>query len=499
MLCNLLRSFQIVLVLYKRGALFLLSDLRIVPGFIIFPLSIFSIKTRAMPRGRRIKLILQDLGPFFIKFGQTLATREDIVGIEIATELSELQDKLMPRLTKSSVRYIIKKELGRDIEDLFKDFSENPIAAASIAEVFRAEDFFGQKVAVKILKPGIKEEFEKDLRLFLWIAKIIDSRFASFKRLKLVEVVESFAKGVSIEMDLTLEAAAASELREHHKDDTGVYIPKIFWDKVSRKILTIEWIPGIPINRVSEIRKRGIDVEKVIHNFTHLFLNEAYRDGFFHADLHPGNVLVQDNGDIALIDFGIMGRLDRKTRMYLAEILKGFLSKDYDHVARVHFTAGYVSTEYSIAEFSQACRAIGEPIVGMPASKISIGNLLAQLFKVTRDFNMPTQTKLLLIQKTTVVVEGVVSKLDSQVNMWDTVEPWVKEWSQENMRFDSRIVDMVKDTMSFIENDVVKFIRNSNKEAKESEVVIVKTLWVTKTVIWLLALLSGILILDKLT
>jgi len=476
----------------------LLYELRILPKFFVTILSIFSIHTRSLSTGVRVRLILEDLGPFFIKFGQTLATREDIVGGDVSEELSKLQDKLTPRLTKSSISYLIEKELGQDISKMFKNFSEKPVAAASIAEVFKAEDFSGNKVAVKILKPGIEKEFSKDIKLFLTIANIIEKRFEGSKRLRLTEVVEYFERCIKLEMDFTLEAAAASELNENNVKGSGVYIPKVFWDKVSKKILTIEWIDGTPINKVAELKKKGINIKKVVCNFTNMFLDQAYKYGFFHADLHPGNVLIQQDGTIALIDFGIIGRLDKKTRMYLAEILRGFLTKDYLHVAKIHFDAGYVPKEHSLEEFAQACRAIGEPIVGMPANKTSIGKLLTSLFKLTRDFQMPTQPKLLLVQKTTVVVEGVISKLDSEANMWDVAEPWVHRWSKNNMQFDARIIDFVEDFSFFIKNDFIKFIKESNDNNKGKEVIeVCRTSITIKVFIALLSLLSGILIIDK--
>ncbi len=231
--------------------------------------------------------------------------------------------------------------------------------------------------------------------------------------------------------------------------------------------MTTEWIDGTTVNKIEELKKKKIDINKVIKNLTYLFLNEAYRDGFFHADLHPGNVLVQKNGDIALIDFGIMGRLDKKTKLYLAEILKGFLTRDYDYVAEVHFRAGYVDSSYSEGDFSQACRAIGEPIVGVPSGKISIGKLLSSLFKVTRDFNMPVQPQLILVQKTTVVLEGLVSQLDKNANVWEVAEPWVEEWSKKNIGFDAKIMDSLEEVMNFIKNDVVPFIKNQNEKHQE--------------------------------
>ncbi|MCH9754172.1 MAG: 2-polyprenylphenol 6-hydroxylase [Alphaproteobacteria bacterium] len=490
MFYNFIRLLRIFAILYKRGALFLLDDLKILPKFFVTILSIFAIHTRSLSTGVRIRLILEDLGPFFIKFGQTLATRADLVGYDVAQELSKLQDKLEPNLTKSSVSELIEKELGENVDKLFRHFSDKPVAAASIAEVFKAEDFYGNKLAVKILKPGIEKEFDKDLKLFFAIAQIIQKRFKNSKRFRLIEIVKSFERTINIEMDFTLEAAAASELSENNSKKSGIYIPKIFWDKVSKKILTIEWVEGFPINNVGELKKQKINIKKVIYNFTHMFLNQAYKHGFFHADLHPGNVLVRKDGSIALIDFGIIGRLDRKTKVYLAEILRGFITKNYMHVAKIHFDAGYVPKKYSLEEFAQACRAIGEPIVGMSANETSVGTLLTRLFKLTRDFDMPVQPQLLLVQKTTVVVEGIISSLDKDANMWNIADPWVKEWAKQNIGFDAKIMDFIE--------DLVEFIKESNKRPAEKEVIeVTKTSMKVKIFIITLSVLSGILIADK--
>ena len=269
-------------------------------------------------------------------------------------------------------------------------------------------------------------------------------------------------------MDLRLEAAAASELRDNHKKDTDIYIPKIFWKATSKRVLTMEWVSGIPIYKTKEIEKQGHDLTRIVTSFIIMFLNQAYRDGFFHADLHPGNIIIMQDGKIGLIDFGIMGRLDHKTRLYLAEILRGFLGRDYEHVARVHFTAGYVPRSKSMGSFAQACRAIGEPIVDLPGSKISIGKLLTHLFKVTKDFDMVTQPQLLLIQKTTVVVEGLAVKLSPNINMWKVAEPWIKDWSAKNLKLDSKIMHSIDSWIDFLNNDFRDFIRYNNSYYKEN-------------------------------
>jgi ubiquinone biosynthesis protein len=464
---HLLRIMCITGTLLRHNSLFVLLDLKLCPRVLKWPANVFSIVPSKYSKGERIRSVLENLGPFFIKFGQTIATRGDLIGQEIAKDLSGLQDSMEPVLKKEDAVGLLEREFGQDINSLFKKISDSPVAAASVAEVFKAEMLSGEKVAVKFLKPGIKEEFKKDIDLFLWGAKILDKRFKRFKRLRLVEVVRSFESSMESEMDLTLEAAAASELHDNHTDDLGVQIPKVFWNTTSHSIITIEWIEGVPINNVEKLKKKKINMGKVIKNLTYLFLNEAYRDGFFHADLHPGNVLVKDNGDIALIDFGIMGRLDKKTKLYLSAILKGFLTRDYDYVAKVHLRAGYVDSIYSEGEFSQACRAIGEPIVGVASGRISIGRLLSSLFKVTRDFNMPVQPQLILVQKTTVVLEGLVSQLDKNANVWEVAEPWVEKWSQKNTGFDATVMDSFEEIVDFVKSDLMQFIKNQNKEKQE--------------------------------
>jgi ubiquinone biosynthesis protein len=488
----LLRLFKILFILVRRKGLFLLIDLKFVPSLLL-P---FFRYNNSVSKGKTIRAILEDLGPFFVKFGQTLATRSDIVGDEVSFELSLLQDRITPKMDKKEAQTIIRQSLGKDINELFKEFSQMAIAAASISEVFLAKTLAGEKVAVKILKPGIEKTLDKDIKFFIFLAKIIDNNFASLQRLKLIEVVNLFQIMIKKEMDLTLEAAAASQLRENHSNDKGVYVPKIHWEMTSKNILTLEWLEGIPIYKISELKKHKIDINKVVRNFAFMFFNQAYRDGFFHADLHPGNLLVKKNGDIELIDFGIIGTLDRKTKVYLAEILKGFLNKDYYHVAKIHFAAGYVSEEYSMEEFALGCRAIGEPIVGITSDQISVGTLLARLFKLTKDFNMSVQPQLLLIQKTTVVVEGVISSLDPKTNMWDLARPWIDKWSDK--AFDASIINAAYDMISFIKKDFVSFFKknyeNSNKQSIRKNK---RKNFIIQLLVVLLSTLSAVMIFEK--
>ncbi len=409
--------------------------------FIVF--SIAGIFCHKKNRGKRLVHVFQMLGPSFIKFGQTLSVRPDIVGEKIANDLASLQDKVPPFSTKKALK-IVKKELGKNVHDLFKDFDKNPVAAASIAQVYKAVTHSGEAVAVKILRPGVERKFGRDINFLYFVAGILN-RFKRLKRLKFISVVDVFAETVRKEMDLRLEAAAASELLDNCQNDEGFYVPKIFWNLISRKVLVIEWIDGIPVNDKKALIKAGFDLEKITKHLSTSFLNQAFRDGFFHADTHPGNLFVDKHGNIAPVDFGIMGRLDKKTRVYVAEILRGFLTGDYQHVAKIHFDAGYVPKTKSIDDFALACRAISEPIMGLPANKVSIAKLLALLFKVTEDFEMETQPQLLLLQKTMVLIEGVGQTLYPEVNMWQQAEEWIRVWAKDNLGFEAKIRAGLKD------------------------------------------------------
>ncbi len=379
--------------------------------------------------GKKLCQALQNMGTTFIKLGQFLATRPDIIGESTAKELEKLQDKL-PAFNLFEAKNILKNELENENYNKIINISE-PIAAASIAQVHFAtinDGNINKEVAIKILRPNIEKIFNEELDALMLLAYIIQSLVKKTKRLKLVEVVQLLREVTNVEMDLRFEAAAANELYENTKNDIGFIVPKIYWDYTSKKVLCLDKINGTSIREVQKLKSLNIDLTKLAKNIIQNFLKHAVRDGFFHADMHQGNLFVTDDGNIMPVDFGIMGRLDKNNKRYLAEILYGFIKRDYKKVAEIHFLAGLVSKEVSKEEFAQALRSIGEPIFGQSAKNISGGKLLSQLFEITEKFNMQTQIQLLLLQKTMVVVEGVARKIDPNTNIWNISKPILENW-----------------------------------------------------------------------
>jgi len=382
--------------------------------------------------GAKLCNALQGMGTTFIKLGQFLATRPDIIGVEISKELEKLQDKLPPFSSYESKK-ILRDELGNENFSNISDLSE-PIAAASIAQVHFANIKYEnqtKKIAIKILRPNIEKIFNEELDALMLLAYIIQSLIKKTRRLKLIEVVQLLREITNVEMDLRFEAAAANEFYENTKNDIGFKVPKIYWNYTSKKVLCLDKVNGISIREVENLKSTNIDVNKLAKNIIQQFLKHAIRDGFFHGDMHQGNLFVNENGDIIPVDFGIMGRLDKNNKKYLAEILYGFIKRDYKKVAEVHFVAGLVPKNVSKDEFAQALRSIGEPIFGQSVKQISGSKLLSQLFEVTEKFNMQTQIQLLLLQKTMVVVEGVARNLDPETNIWNVSKPILEDWIRE--------------------------------------------------------------------
>ncbi len=383
------------------------------------------------------------LGPAYIKFGQILSTRPDVVGAELSDQLQYLQDKLPP-FPSAVARRMIEKELGIEIDKVFSEFSE-PVAAASIAQVHRARiAATGEEVAVKVLRPHIERAFRTDIDAFHFSAAVIEFLLPSTRRLRPADVVEHFEGVVMGELDLRLESASASEFAENTANDEGFVVPAVNWGLSGRTVMTLGWGEGIPANDLPTIRASGLDMNALGERVLQLFLSHALRDGLFHGDMHQGNLKFASNGDIIAIDFGIMGRIDEYTRRVYAEILYGFINRDYRRVAEVHFEAGYVPADRNVEEFARALRAVGEPIFGMDATQISMGRLLSYLFEVTEKFGMETRTELILLQRTMVVVEGVARSLNPNINIWQVAKPVVESYIANSIGPKALLTDLAQ-------------------------------------------------------
>jgi ubiquinone biosynthesis protein len=434
-LFHLLRNLRAGFILAREGALALVDPGALPPAARLGLRLARSIEKRKRRDGTgRLSAALTRLGPSYVKFGQFLATRPDIVGVAAARDLERLQDRMAPFPREQAV-LTVERALGRSIDEVFLAFSE-PLAAASIAQVHKARirtPDGEEVVAVKVVRPGVRDEFNRDLQDMRAAARAIERFAPDAGRLRIREVVETLARSVAIEMDLRLEAAAVSELAENSKDDPGFRVPRPEWDLTARDVLTTTWIDGIRLNDLAAIEAAGHDRIALGQMVIQTFLRHSIRDGFFHADMHPGNLFVDAEGRLVAVDFGIMGRLGMKERRFLAEILLGFIRRDYRRVAQVHFEAGYVPPHHSVEDFAQALRAIGEPIHDRRADEISMAKLLTLLFEITALFDMTTRTELVMLQKTMVVVEGVARNLDPKLDMWTTSEPVVRDWIERNL------------------------------------------------------------------
>jgi ubiquinone biosynthesis protein len=394
------------------------------------------------PRVPRYADAFQSLGPAAIKLGQALATRPDLVGEEAARDLLRLQDALPP-VSFDVIRGAIEAALERPLEALFQRFDPVPVGAASIAQVHRALTIDGREVAVKVLRPGVEEQFARDTETYEWAAEKVEQLGGEAARLRPRMVIATFRQWTSRELDLRREAASASELAEAMEAEPDYHVPGIDWERTARRVMTLDWIDGIKLSNRAGLIAAGHDPARLAHVLVRAFLRQSIAEGFFHADMHQGNLFALADGGIAAIDFGIMGRIDRRARLWLAEILHGLITGNYRRVAEIHFEAQYVPGHHNVAEFTTALRAVGEPVRGRPVKDISVGQMLDGLFAITRDFDMPIQPHLLLLQKTMVMVEGVATALDPDINMWETAEPFVREWLRSELGPEAFIADRV--------------------------------------------------------
>jgi len=455
MLKRVFKLFQIARKLSTSGAIDTINQVHQIPVSINLFFSLISIGSKNTHlqnnnQGKNLCEALQGMGTTFIKLGQFLATRPDIIGEEMAKDLERLQDKV-PAFELYEAKKVIKKEIGEKQYQNIIEIGE-PIAAASIAQVHFAKiknENQEKQVAIKILRPDIEQLFNEELDALMLFAYIVENTISKAKRLKLVEVVHLLREITNIEMDLRFEAAAANELYENTKLDKGFNVPKIYWNYTTKKILTLDKVNGVSIREQGKLEDQGINLKHLAENLIQHFLKQAVRDGFFHGDMHQGNLFVDPKGNIVPVDFGIMGRLDKNNRKFLAEILYGFIQRDYVKVAEVHFQAGLVPQNASKDEFAQALRSVGEPIFGQSIKDISGGNLLAQLFEITEKFNMATQPPLLLLQKTMVVVEGVARKLYPETNIWEVSKPVLEDWLK-NLKSPKSTIDTALNTSAEI-------------------------------------------------
>ncbi len=503
------RLIQIVRSLARHDALAPLDEFGLAPGLLWAVRRLAGVGSASDPdrrAGEKLAAALTELGPTFIKLGQFLSTRADLVGEEIAADLAHLQDHLPP-FDSVEVRSIIEAELGQPLDRLFTTFEEQPLSAASIAQVHLAvtrplpeaaalttspavietaaqeagehgpadaaaaglrgaEAEAGQPVAVKVLRPGVEAAFERDFAVFYWLAELVERTQPKLRRFRPVAVVELFESMVAIEMDLRMEAAAASELAENFEDDPTYRVPAVDWARCSQRVLTMERIEGIRLDNREALIAAGHDLEAVLGRAAAIFFKQVFRDGFFHGDQHPGNMFVGPDGAIVAVDFGIMGRLDYKTRCHLADMLMATLARDYRRLAAVQRDAGYLPQDEALDVYAQALRSVCEPITGRPLHAISFARLLAQLLQLTESFNMPVQPQLLLLQKNMLMAEGISRRLDPELNIWTLAQPLIADWMRQNRGPQARVREGARDLAGSLER-LPALIGNIEKTAAD--------------------------------
>ena len=383
------------------------------------------------PRGQRLREALEELGPVFVKFGQMLSTRPDLLPPDIANELTRLQDKV-PAFDSDQVKQIIRQTYQSRLADIFSEFDEVAVASASVAQVHTAHlKQENEQVIVKILRPGIDKIINRDIRLLYTMAGLMQKYWSEGERLKPVEVVEEYDKTIHDELDLLREAANASQLKSNFQNSSIIYVPKVYFDYTTTNVMVMERIYGTPIRDVETLKAKGIDMKKLGHNGVEIFFTQAFRDGFFHADMHPGNIFVADDGQYCAVDFGIMGSLSDEDKHYLAVNLLCFFNRDYRGVAQAHVDSGWVPPHTRVEEFEAAIRTVCEPIFAKPISEISFGKFVMRLFQTARRFKMPVQPQLVLLQKTLLNIEGLGRQLYPELDLWETAKPYLEKWMKD--------------------------------------------------------------------
>jgi ubiquinone biosynthesis protein len=404
------------------------------------------------PRAVRIRRALEDLGPIYVKFGQILSTRRDLLPDDIAAELTKLQDQVPP-FAGSRAKQIIETALAQSIDDAFAEFDIEPLASASIAQVHAARLHDGSKVVVKVVRPGIEATIQRDIELLYTIARLAIKYSRDARRLRPVEVVEEYDKTIHDELDLLREAANCTQLRRNFADGQLLYVPEIYWDLTRENIMVQERIYGIPVDQVDGLVNAGVDLKQLGERGVEIFFTQVFRDNFFHADMHPGNIFVKPDGTYVGVDFGIMGTLTNADQRYLAENLLAFFHRDYRKVAELHVESGWVPRETRIEDFEAAIRTVSEPIWEKPISEISFGHFLLRLFQVARRFDMEVQPQLVLLQKTLLNIEGLGRMLYPQLDLWSTAKPFMERWMLEQVG-PKAFVRRVRETLPQLSEDL---------------------------------------------
>lgn len=388
-------------------------------------------RKKVLPRGERLRLALEKLGPIFVKFGQMLSTRRDLLPPDVADELAKLQDQVPP-FDFAEAKQVVESAFEQSLTEVYSNFEPTPIASASVAQVHFAELLSGEKVAVKVLRPGIAKIIHQDIALIRTLAKLLKSLSSECKRLKPLEIVDEFSRHTEHELDLTLEAANCSQLSRNFPDKR-LLIPNIHWDFCRKTVMTMERMHGTPISQLDALRAKGINITKLAHDGVEIFFTQVFRDGFFHADMHPGNIQVADDGRYIALDFGIMGTLSENDKYYLARNFLAFFNRDYRDVAVAHVESGWVPKETNIDELETAVRAICEPIFNKPLKEISFGRTLLSLFQMSRRFGVIIQPQLVMLQKTLLNIEGLGRELDPNIDLWQSAKPFLKRWMSEQV------------------------------------------------------------------
>ena len=429
-----LRLMRIVQVFMRHDLSEFIAVLHVFRGyhFLLFLLPPYHRRINDRSRGQRLREALEELGPVFIKFGQMLSTRPDLIPDDIAIELTRLQDDVPPFMGEVS-RQLIEQAYGEALEQHFVSFDTTPMASASVAQVHLAELHDGTHVVVKVLRPEVEKEVDRDLELLYTLARLARKYWSEGERLRPIEVVDEYNKTIHDELDLMREAANASKLRSNFEESDIIYVPKVYWEHTRPAVMVMERVSGIPIRDVDAIRAAGIDMRRLAHNGVEIFFTQAFRDGFFHADMHPGNIFVGPDGQYRAVDFGIMGTLSDRDKHYLAENFLAFFNRDYRGVAEAHLHAGWVPPETRADEFEAAIRTVCEPIFAKPISEVSFGRLIVRLFQTARRFNMPIQPQLVLLQKTLLNIEGLGRQLYPGLDLWETAKPYLERWMREQI------------------------------------------------------------------